>query len=739
MCEWEYDDGDVAQVLETLAPLFDNEQDAVSLLEYHEGKYRYVRSNGVHQRLTGFTDVKGKELEPLVGTEMYQTVAGYYGRCIESGRTVRYEQEFAFAPGARIWQTEVAPVLERGKVRYLLLLSKDVTEMKRIRRENQALTRRLQAMFEQHSALKLVFDSASGEIVDANPSICDYFGYTRVEVLGRRVQEFNLLPPALLEERFQEESKGEILFTAAPHRLRSGEVRFLDVYVSVIFDGARRLLFAILFDVTEREALRNELLREKELLRVTLQSIGDGVVTTDRDGRITGLNAVAQELTGWETAQAAGRSFQDVFILRNEETGNPVINPIQTVLDTGRIVGLANHTELVQRQGRKIPIADSAAPIRTEDGQSHGVVMVFRDVSAEKEHGRQVEFLSYHDALTGLFNRRYVEWAMNRLEAPENLPISVIMGDVNGLKITNDVFGHRAGDTLLKNVAALLRGSCGPDSLVARWGGDEFVVFMPRTTLEQAEEITRRIKNTSVFIDGNDLQLNLSLGYSTKETVGKCLQSALREAEEYMYHQKLLDGKSYRNAIINTLLATLYEKSNETEGHSKRLERYCHAMGASMGLSSKEMDKLSLLALLHDIGKVSIDLNILQKPGALDPREWDEMKRHPEIGYRIAQATPELLAVADLILSHHERWDGKGYPCGLAGEAIPLHCRILAVADAFDAMTNDRVYRRAMSAEQAVEEIKRNSGTQFDPVVVDIFLEIMESGAEDLELTGLLC
>jgi len=134
------------------------------------------------------------------------------------------------------------------------------------------------------------------------------------------------------------------------------------------------------------------------------------------------------------------------------------------------------------------------------------------------------------------------------------------------------------------------------------------------------------------------------------------------------------------------------------------------------------MDELALLAVLHDIGKVGIKESVLQKPGPLTAEEWEEMKKHPEIGYRIAQNTPELATVAEYILSHHERWDGRGYPRGLKGEEIPLICRILAVADAYDAMTNDRTYRKAMSREKAIDEIRRNAGTHFDPQVADIFL-----------------
>jgi len=160
-------------------------------------------------------------------------------------------------------------------------------------------------------------------------------------------------------------------------------------------------------------------------------------------------------------------------------------------------------------------------------------------------------------------------------------------------------------------------------------------------------------------------------------------------------------------AIISPLLATLYEKSMETEEHSKRIEVNCHSIGWKLQLSSKEMDELSLLAILHDIGKVEVNPNILKKPAPLTPAEWEEMKRHPEIGYRIVQAIPGFANIADFILSHHERWDGKGYPRGLKEKEIPLVCRILAVTDAYDAMTNDRVYRKAKSKNEAVSELKK--------------------------------
>jgi diguanylate cyclase (GGDEF)-like protein/PAS domain S-box-containing protein len=706
--------------------------DAISLVGYSNGEFRYISNNAVHQQLTGLGDISGLSPVELLGDEVGGTLQRYYEQCMKVGLPVTYEQVFDFKRGQQTWQTKVTPIFHDGEILYLLCSSRDITELKTAQGGSRVLSQRLHSMFHQHTAVMLMIEPVSGKIVDANPAACDFYEYSMEELLSLYIEDINILPPDEVERQrlnaFQEK-KCYFLF---PHRLKNGEIRLVDVYSCPISDGERELLYSIIYDVTDREILRNELFQEKEVLQTTLQSIGDGVVTTDSSGMITGLNIVAQEITGWKGDEAMGRSFSSVFLRQNEETGRLIENPIQRVLETGRIIGLANHTVLINRQDRAIPIADSAAPIKGEDGKILGVVMVFRDVSSEREQNSKIRFLSYHDALTGLYNRRYIEEMLNREDFAGQLPLSVIMGDVNGLKITNDVFGHSAGDALLQHVAGLLNKYCHADDLIARWGGDEFVVLMPRTSLGQAEQIIETMKSNPIALDESGLQLSLSLGCAVKDSANSSIHAVMREAEENMYHQKLLDGKSYRNAIINTLLATLYEKSMETEEHSKRIDANCHSIGQKLHLSSKEMDELSLLAILHDIGKVGVNPNILKKPGPLTPAEWEEMKRHPEIEYRIVQATPELANVADYILSHHERWDGTGYPRGLKGHEIPLVCRILAITDAFDAMTNDRVYRAAKSSEEAIAELIRGSGAQFDPEIVRLFVQILQTERETI-------
>jgi len=465
-----------------------------------------------------------------------------------------------------------------------------------------------------------------------------------------------------------------------------------------------------------------ELRCEKELLDITLQSIGDGVVATGMDGSLTLLNPTARRLSGWGD-DAIGRPFAEVLHLINEKTEEPVSSPIQKVLETGEIIGLANHTALVNRSGEKIPIADGASPIRDADGQIYGVVMVFRDVTQEKAQCEQIEHIMAHDSMTGLYNRWYMEELLKRYEQNPGTVCTLIMGDLNGLKLVNDAFGHQEGDRFIQTIAAILKQCCGTKDVVSRWGGDEFLILLPEATAKDAERLIDRILARCLEESDEKMQLSIALGYARMSGENDDIQRVLREAEQWTYRRKLMIEKSFRSSVINALLSALAAKSEETEEHAERLQQYCGQIGRLLGVSAKELDEMSLFAMLHDIGKVGINDAILQKPAPLTEDEWLEMRKHPEIGFRIAQNNVDLAPISEYILSHHERWDGKGYPRGLCGEEIPMLSRILAIADAYDAMTNERVYRKAMSRDAAAAEILKSAGTQFDPRIARLFVE----------------
>jgi diguanylate cyclase (GGDEF)-like protein len=342
---------------------------------------------------------------------------------------------------------------------------------------------------------------------------------------------------------------------------------------------------------------------------------------------------------------------------------------------------------------------------------------------------KRVMYLSYHDYMSGLYNRAYFEEEKKRLDTEGQLPVSIIMGDINGLRLINDGFGYRKGDEVIIAIAKILRSSSRKGDIVARIGGDEFGILLPRTSNQSAQRVCRRIEDAckAYSLDGHLIYPSISVGYATKNTLAETLDGVSLVAEESMSKQKLIDSRSAHSSILASIKAIMFEKSQETEEHAERLVKLTKSLGEAMSLTNDQLAELELLSTLHDIGKMSISASILSKNGPLSDAEWIEMRKHPEIGFRIAQASPELLPIAKCILYHHERWDGKGYPQGLVGKQMPLLSRILAIVDAFDAMTNDRAYRAAMTENEALDEIRINAGKQFDPEIAEQFIKLMTS------------
>ena len=336
-------------------------------------------------------------------------------------------------------------------------------------------------------------------------------------------------------------------------------------------------------------------------------------------------------------------------------------------------------------------------------------------------------YLSYYDVLTGLYNRRYYEMEVKRLDTEKNLPISVIMTDVNGLKMINDAFGHQLGDQLLKKAGDAIRSICRDKDVLARWGGDEFVILLPNTTHEEAEKVVDQIKEICSRESIDMFHVSLSLGWDTKVSMDVDFAEILKNAEDDMYKHKIINNEGLRGKLINTIIKTLYEKNPREEQHSERVGEVAQKIGVAIGFSETEAGKLRLIGKLHDIGKIAIEDGILNKTGKLTEKEQEEVQRHPDVGYRILSATSEMLDLADCVLAHHERWDGKGYPRGLSGEQIPIEARIIALADSYDAMSSERPYRKALDEEVILYEIRKNAGYQFDPDIARIFVErVME-------------
>ena len=372
----------------------------------------------------------------------------------------------------------------------------------------------------------------------------------------------------------------------------------------------------------------------------------------------------------------------------------------------------------ITRDGKVIKYVNA---YNTSIPNSNLQISTVMDVTEQKQKENEMRHMGLHDGLTGLPNRRYLEQMLKEIDQEKNYPLVIAILDFDGLKILNDAYGHEEGDQVLINIAKHLNQYKRPLDFVARSGGDEFVVICPNTTSEEFEVLRNRFLGI-INPDQQEHHYSISIGHSVKEKKETSIQEVLKQAENEMFSNKILKGQSARNETIMTLFNALQEKYFEEKVHSDRVSRYCRLMGEAMNFSPDRIKELEFAGLMHDIGKITMPDNILDKPGKLNQDEWEIMQRHTINGYQILRSADKYSRLAEYALTHHERIDGKGYPNGLKGEEIPLFSRIICIVDAYEAMTSNRPYRKAMDSHKAMEQLTEHSGTQFDAELVQIFI-----------------
>ena len=482
----------------------------------------------------------------------------------------------------------------------------------------------------------------------------------------------------------------------------------------------------ILEDINDRKKYEYELMESERNKSVLLNNLPGMAFTrkADQPFAFKFLSSGCLELTGYSAEsliETGDDSYQNIIleayrIPLKEQWVNAVLNDEKYSM-AYEVKALDGTTKWVMEVGQP----------HFEMGRASVIEGIIVDITELKERENKILYMSEHDYLTGALNRRRFEEIKSEMDCAEQLPLSVIMGDINGIRVINDAFGHQEGDQMIRQAAQLIISVVRDRGYVARTGGGEFSVLLPRTDNHNVSklisELTEAIKTHNLKQTNLTKQLSITLGYGTRTDFSKNIKDVIVDAEAHMFKLKLIQRKSYRSSLISSIMAAMYARSQETEEHSKRLSQFSTGIGQSLNLTQKSLSELELLSMLHDIGKIGIPDHILNKPGKLTEDEWVIMKKHSEIGYRIILSSPELEGIADYVLHHHERWDGTGYPDGQKGEEIPLLARILSVADAYDAMTEDRVYRKALSKETAIEELRSGAGKQFDPKIVQLFVE----------------
>ena len=384
---------------------------------------------------------------------------------------------------------------------------------------------------------------------------------------------------------------------------------------------------------------------------------------------------------------------------------------------------------MLHKEGHWVWVLDHGKVVETDnDGEPIRMVGAHSDITGRKKVEEQILMMGMYDSLTGLYNRNYFEQEMRRLKDGRSLPIGVIVCDLNGLKLINDTFGHVAGDELIKRAANLLKKVFRDGDVVARIGGDEFVVLLPfsdeHAVTQGVGRIRQEVKQSN--LSSSLLPVSIAVGYSVCAEKPLRLESLFKRADNNMYKDKRIQKEAFIQELFRAIEKKLGRLSTTDNRKTCRLTDLVQKMSVLLELEEREKRDLELLVKYYDIGNVGLPEAILNKSEALTDREMTTMQKHTEIGYNLARFFPELYPIADHILMHHERWDGRGYPFGKKEEQISTVSGIISIAVAYVAMTSDRSFCSAMSAEAAVDEIERCSGTQFDPALVEVLTNVIK-------------
>ena len=365
---------------------------------------------------------------------------------------------------------------------------------------------------------------------------------------------------------------------------------------------------------------------------------------------------------------------------------------------------------------------------------------------------QQLAELADHDGLTGLLNHRAIHARLQEaLDSTDNTTVSVMMLDLDRFKRLNDTYGHPVGDQALRHIANALRARCDDRALLGRCGGDEFMIALPGVTAEEAADLADAIKAhiaAEPFLnpEGTALPLQICFGIADDRTIGRSPLSLIAAADAALYAGKESGGNSVRVhglTLVDTdamtikstfdvfagLINTIDLKDRYTRHHSEHMTAFALQIARAAGCSEETYNVMRIAGLLHDVGKIGIPDAILRKPGKLTADEYEVMKGHVTLSALIIHGLPHMNDILDAVANHHERWDGKGYPQGLVGEQIPFLGRIMAIADAYSAMTLDRPYRAALNTDAALAEIERGMGTQFDPTLAQLFIDTIRANS----------
>lgn len=349
------------------------------------------------------------------------------------------------------------------------------------------------------------------------------------------------------------------------------------------------------------------------------------------------------------------------------------------------------------------------------------LAVMIEDITESKTVENRLKDSTVTDFLTKLYNRRYFDEYQMDFNRAEHYPLGVFVVDVNHLKKVNDTYGHKIGDQLIVSVANILKEFIRGKGLVIRWGGDEFLILLYRANSASCEVLKEMITKELQKIEIQDEPISVAIGYTIKKIKATDFISSFKQAEDRMMEHKKSNVNRTNGTLVDALLKVLWHKNNDEYRHSQRVALIAKRMAMELGLSKDELSILDMASMLHDIGKVLIDNQVLTKKEQLVELEEQLLFSHPQIGHDLLDSIFSSSKLSEIILQHHERYDGTGYPKGLKGEEIMIEARIIHLSETFDALTRS-TYQTSLDYPEAIKIIQSESGKQFDPNLVDLFI-----------------
>jgi len=563
-----------------------------------------------------------------------------------------------------------------------------------------------------------------------NPMSKNVFGYDPDEMIGTYFyknypEEFRLE----FKEKVLEQMQRHIIVSdfESPYLTKDGERLWLLSYSFPMFDinGNYYGYRGSDTDITDKHNVQIELKQSEEKYRFITENTSDVIWILNLDKYIfTYISPAIINLRGFTAEEAMAQTVEesmtsDSWIMVQSEIertlGIFILNPDN---DSNNMMTIQQY-----HKDGSLKWVEISTRYRFNVKNEIEVIGISRDVTERKINDDEIRYLSYHDQLTGLYNRRYFEIEIERLDTLRNHPISVITIDINGLKMTNDVFGHNAGDELIKQAAKTLKLACREDEIIVRLGGDEFLILLPKTNEVECKLIVNRIQEIIRKDKENQYLLSLSVGYGIKHSVDNQIKDIINQADQYMYQNKLVESEIHKRQLLGIIMKRLYRLDPDLRRHLKSMNELIEQFGHYLNLKKENISELKLAAMYHDIGKIGIDEEQVKLFQTDRVKYAYLLKRQPELSYQILRYITEYIEIANIILSYHENFDGSGYPRGIKGIDIPMESMMIHIVNNYDKLR----FNVGLSVDDSLNKLLKQKSKELEPKLCDQFCEMIKS------------